>query len=221
VIEARGSQRALIRAYNLLSYLYGSTAARLEREAVNRALSLVHLPPGQWVLDVAVGTGANHRRLRQRLGRGGRLLGVDISPRMLRVARRRLPTAQLVQANGRVLPFPSESFDLLWSSYFLDLIPTPELTPVLREFSRVLKLGGCLLLVNFSKNSERLTYWERFYQLTPSWLVPYLFGGCRPVEAAAFVRNAGFVDVTRQFLPGGLDSEIVTARKPAEMNLPA
>ena len=76
-----------------------------------------------------------------------------------------------------------------------------------------LRPDGRLLLVNFSKDSEKLIWWERLYQLTPTFLVPWLFAGCRPIQAAPFVRAAGFVEVEREYLAGGFNSEIITARK--------
>lgn len=218
VIEARGSGPALVRAYNLFSLLYGRTAARLERAGVTRGLERARVQPGEQVLEVAVGTAAVHARLRRRLGARGQLIGIDLAPRMLAVTRRRVPDAHLARADARALPFASDTFDLVWASYLLDLIPTAELTPLLAEFRRVLKPGGRLLLVNFSKNPSpngraSLTWWEHAYRLMPSCLVPYVFGGCRPVQAEPFVREAGFTAVEREFLPGGLDSEIITARK--------
>lgn len=213
VIEARGSRSALVRAYNLFSYLYGRPAARLHREAVSRALVRAQVQAGEQVLEVAVGPGVGHTRLQARLGAAGQLIGVDLSPGMLRATRRRLPQARLVQADARALPFPADSFDLLWSSYLLDLIPTGEMVALLEEFRRVLRPGGRLLLVNFSKNGDQLTWWERAYRRTPSVVVPWLFAGCRPVEAEPFVRQAGFAEVRREFVPGGLNSEIILARK--------
>ena len=213
MIEARGSRPALVRAYNLFSFLYGRTAARLEREAVTRGLARAPVRLGERVLEVAVGTAAAFARLRQLVGTSGQLIGVDVAPGMLAATRQRVPDARLVQADARALPFPHDYFDLVWSSYLLDLIPTGELTPLLGEFRRVLKPGGRLLLVNFSKNSNGLTWWERAYRRTPAWLVPWVFAGCRPVRAEPFVRDAGFANVEREFVPGGLDSEIITARK--------
>ncbi|MFB3154318.1 MAG: hypothetical protein ACE10I_07585, partial [Candidatus Acidiferrales bacterium] len=67
MIDARGNRSALVRAYNLFSLLYGSTAARLEREGVTRGLTRARVQPGERVLEVAVGTAAVHTRLRQRL----------------------------------------------------------------------------------------------------------------------------------------------------------
>ncbi len=213
MIDARGNRSALVRAYNLFSLLYGSTAARLEREGVTRGLARARIQPGERVLEVAVGTAAVHTRLRQRLSAHGLLVGVDFSSGMLRATRKRMPKARLAQADARALPLSSDCFDLLWVSYLLDLIPTEELTPLLEEFRRVLRPGGRLLLVNFSKDSEKLIWWERLYQLTPTFLVPWLFAGCRPIQAAPFVRAAGFVGVEREYLAGGFNSEIITARK--------
>lgn len=213
VINARGNRAAIVRAYNFFSFLYGRTAARLEREAVTRGLTRARVRPGERVLEVAVGTAAVFARLQQRVGGRGQLVGVDLSPGMLAATRRRLPDARLVRADARTLPFPNDYFDLLWSSYLLDLIPNQEMTPLLEEFRRVLKPGGRLLLVNYSKDDNRLGWWERAYRHTPTWLVPYLYGSCRPVQAEPFVRQAGFVEVERCYVPGGLHSEIVSARK--------
>jgi len=221
VIEARGSRRALVRAYDWFSFFYGRAAAGLEREGVNRGLRKADARPGERVLEVAVGTGIVHARLARRLnpsprsaglGTSGLLVGVDLSPRMLRAARRQAPGSRLAQADAFALPFADGSFDLVWAGYLLDLIPAERMTELAREFRRVLRAGGRLVLVNFSKEGERLTWWERAYRMTPTPLVPYLFGGCRPIQAEPFVREAGFVDVEREFVPGGLDSEVITAR---------
>ncbi|MBI2956966.1 MAG: methyltransferase domain-containing protein [Acidobacteria bacterium] len=221
MLEVRGSRAALIRAYDFFSYLYGSTAARLERAGVTHGLVRAGVRPAERVLEVAVGTGVVHTRLRQRLGASGLLVGVDLSWGMLRATRRLIPGAWVARADARALPFPDGFFDLVWASYFLDLIPTGEITAVLEEFRRVLRApslrsgqaGGRLVLVNLSKNGPGLTWWERLYRLAPDWLVPWLFCGSRPVEAEPFVRAAGFTDVEREFVPGGLDSEIITAKK--------
>jgi ubiquinone/menaquinone biosynthesis C-methylase UbiE len=185
----------------------------MEREAVTRGLARAWVRPDEQVLEVGVGTAAAHARLAPRLGPRGRLIGVDLSPGMLAATRRRMPEAILARADARALPFAADSFDLLWASYLLDLIPEGEMTPLLEEFRRVLKPAGRLLLVNFSKDCPGLTRWERLYLLTPTWLVPWLFAGCRPVEAEPFVRAAGFVEVERTYMAEGFHSEIISARK--------
>src|SRR3990172_5177359 len=63
VIEARGQRRALARAYNLFSFLYGRAAAGLEREGGNRGLQRAAVEPGEGVLE---GAGGEKRTARGR-----------------------------------------------------------------------------------------------------------------------------------------------------------
>jgi ubiquinone/menaquinone biosynthesis C-methylase UbiE len=214
MIEARGSRHGLVRAYDFYSRLYGLTAARLERAAVTRGLARAQVQPEERVLEVAVGAAAAHARLARRVGPRGLLVGVDLSMGMLKATRRKVPGARLARAEAARLPFADNCFDLVWASYLFDLISTAGMRPLLVEFRRVLRAGGRLLLVNFSKNGERLTWWERLYEWTPSWLVPWMWAGCRPVQVEAFVREAQFVEVSREFVQEGFPSEIITALKP-------
>lgn len=214
MIDARGSRRAIVRAYDLYSLLYGRAAARLHREAVSRGLVKAAPQPGERVLEVAVGPGVVHERLRGRVGASGFLVGIDLSSGMLRAARRRVPGARLARANALQLPFPDAQFDLVWASYLLDLIPTAEIAPLLAEFRRVLRAGGRLALVNLSRKGDNgWTRWERWYQRTPGFLIPWVFAGCRPVEAELLVCAAGFADVERELVDEGLTSEIITAHQ--------
>jgi len=215
MIEARGSRGAIVRAYDLYSILYGRATARLHRDAVSRGLVKATPQPGERVLEVAVGPGVVHERLRGRVGASGFLVGVDLSAGMLRASRRRLPGARLARANALQLPFPDAQFDLVWASYLLDLIPTAELAPLLAEFRRVLRASGRLAVVNLSRASgaNGRTRWERWYERTPAFLVPWVFAGCRPVEAEPFVRAAGFTEVERELVDEGLTSEVITARR--------
>lgn len=97
----------------------------------------------------------------------------------------------------------------------LDLLPLKELRPVLDEFRRVLKPGGRLSLVNFSKESDgKRSLYESAYSIAPSFIVPYMFGGCRPVFIEGLAREAGFLNVRREFVKNIVPAEVVTAEKP-------
>lgn len=214
VIEARGSRAGILRAYSCFAPLYGAWSALFEQRAITCGLTLASVRNGERVLEVAVGTAVVFVKLREQAGGQGSVIGVDIAPGMIRAARRRVPDAVLVRADARALPFIDCTFDLVWSSYFLDLIPTPELPLLLLEFRRVLRPSGRMVLVNLSKKGEDKTWWERIYQRTPSRLVPYLYGSCRPIQAAPLVCDAGFIQVERALVSEGLDSEVIVARKP-------
>jgi ubiquinone/menaquinone biosynthesis C-methylase UbiE len=214
MIEVRGRPAAIRKAYDLFSIFYGGIVTRFEKPAIEAGLKHASVRRGERVLDAGCGPGNVLAKIEQQVGPQGMAVGIDFAPRMLAAARRRVSGARLVQADAHQLPFAAGTFDLVWSSYMLDLLPTADLTPVLREFSRILRPGGRMTLVAFTKPGERLTWWERAYLRTPAWLVPYVFGSCRPVRLRPFVEEAGFVGIESEDVPRGMRSEIVTARRP-------
>jgi demethylmenaquinone methyltransferase/2-methoxy-6-polyprenyl-1,4-benzoquinol methylase len=100
---------------------------------------------GGKVLDVATGTGLVAQELRQL---GFRVTGLDQSPGMLAVARRRLGAAvDLVEGSAEALPFPDESFDHLTVTYLLRYVDDPAAT--LAELARVVAPGGTIASLEF------------------------------------------------------------------------
>jgi demethylmenaquinone methyltransferase/2-methoxy-6-polyprenyl-1,4-benzoquinol methylase len=100
---------------------------------------------GGHVLDVATGTGLVAARLRQR---GFRVTGVDQSPEMLAVARRRFrDDVPLVHASAEALPLASGSFDHLTFTYLLRYVADPAAT--LAELARVVRPGGTVASLEF------------------------------------------------------------------------
>jgi SAM-dependent methyltransferase len=107
----------------------GSAPEVYERELVPAVLGvwariLVELAqpqPGERVLDVACGTGIVARTVAKRVGPGGEVVGVDLNPGMLSVARsvaltesRSSAPLQWQEANADKLPFPNKSFDIVY-----------------------------------------------------------------------------------------------------------
>lgn len=216
MIEVRGSRAAVRKAYDLFSIFYGGIVARFEKPAIAAGLGRAAVRHGERVLDAGCGPGNVLEKLAEEAGTQGMAVGIDFAPRMLAAARRRVAGARLVRADARQLPFAAGTFDLVWSSYMLDLLPTADLAPVLCEFLRVLRPGGRMTLVAFTKPGEKLTWWERAYLRTPAWLVPYIFGSCRPVRLTPFVREAGFVAIESEDVQRGMRSEVLTARRPSQ-----
>jgi demethylmenaquinone methyltransferase/2-methoxy-6-polyprenyl-1,4-benzoquinol methylase len=217
MIEAPARTSAIQSAYDLWSLFYGSIVVPIERKPRLRGLELAAIQPHDRVLEVAVGTGAALLEILKRVDKANIVYGVDLSPRMLERTRRAVAKAgftnvNLRQGDARSLPFDDNSFDVLFNSYMLDLIPLDDMPVVLGEFRRVLKNSGRLVLVNMSKD-RGITLWERSYRVTPARLVPYLYGGCRPVLMAEHTRGAGFQDVQREFIKNIIPSEVVVGRK--------
>ena len=93
------------------------------------------------MLDVGVGNGAVPRALHRSLAREGvalRWVGIDRSRAVLQVARERGgEAAVLLQANGLVLPFPNQSFDVVTSSLTLHHLSNAQVETFLTEAARV------------------------------------------------------------------------------------
>lgn len=218
MIQAVGmTEEQVKRQYDRKSINYASTVARFEAKPRRMGVERAAIGPGDRVLEVAVGPGVTLVEIARRTT--AQVDGVDLSPGMLEKAEEAVRAAGLTnvrlhEANARRLPFPDGEFDLLYNSYMLDLIPLEEMDDVLREFHRVLKPGGRLVLVNMSKpDPTQITWFERLYQWLPARLVPRTIGLCRPVVMAEHVRQAGFGAVERQYIPNAIPSELVTALK--------
>jgi len=116
------------------------------REAVANMLGLlgVSLKPTDVVVDIGCGVGRMTRALAER---AGTVKGVDVSERMLEVARREnahLENVEWVLGNGTTLaPIRSESVDCVFELVVFHHIPDPEITlGYIREIGRLLRPGG-------------------------------------------------------------------------------
>ena len=115
---------------------------------------------GHSVLDIAGGTGDLAARFSQIVGESGQVILADINDSMLRVGRDKLldnglqGNLQFVQADAQHLPFPEDSFDCITIAFGLRNVTDKLLA--LRSMLRVLKPGGRLLVLEFSKPENEL-----------------------------------------------------------------
>jgi len=115
---------------------------------------------GHHVLDIAGGTGDLTASFAKIVGDSGRVVLADINESMLRVGRDKLidrghsNSVEYVQADAQFLPFPDNSFDCITIAFGLRNVTDKDLA--LRSMYRVLKLGGRLLVLEFSKPSSDL-----------------------------------------------------------------
>jgi demethylmenaquinone methyltransferase/2-methoxy-6-polyprenyl-1,4-benzoquinol methylase len=201
---SRGEAR---RIYNRLGTEL-DRAERFEGRAKRLALDLLGVVPGQHVLHVGVGTGAAHATLQQAAGTQGLVVGCDLSRGMLQLTRQRANTP-LCESDAIRLPFLAQRFDRIFSAYMLDLLPLSEIPLVLAEFRRTLRPGGRLVLVSLTEGTDPpsrvfVAAWKLVY-----WLDPQRLGGCRPLQLANLLGNAGFVVERHVVLQRGFPSEVL------------
>ncbi|MEN0074609.1 MAG: class I SAM-dependent methyltransferase [Paracraurococcus sp.] len=126
-----------------------------------QALLRAGLRRGDRLLDVAIGTGLVAREALRILGAPGDVIGLDLSPEMLREARRGLPI-RLLAGRAEALPLGDAEFDFLSMGYALRHVAS--LPVAFAEYRRVLRPGGRLLLLEIARPENRLAYAAaRFY----------------------------------------------------------
>lgn len=145
-------------------------------------VSRLSVGPGDTVLDVATGTGAVALELVHT--RGVTVVGLDQSPEMLSVARRRVERVglhgaiHLVEGRAEALPFDDATFDGLTFTYLLRYVEDPG--AVLRELMRVVRTGGTIAALEFAvpPNPVARGLWELYVRaglpllgraISPGW----------------------------------------------------
>ena len=184
-------------------------ARRLRALTVDQAL----LKPGESVLDVGCGTGAVTIPAKVRIGRNGTAAGIDPSPQMISVARRKAERQKL-EIDFQVgviesIPFPDHTFDVVTSSLMMHHLTDRLRVKGLAEIWRTLKPGGRVLIADMKRPTG--SAFERFvtsFVLHHGHVVEF---GVQ--DLPKLLKEAGFEDVEQ------LDSSFLTigfvrAKKP-------
>jgi SAM-dependent methyltransferase len=116
---------------------YGPITGRL----IDPLLDAAGVGEGTRVLDVATGPGCLAARAAQR---GAAVVGVDIDPSMVALARRRHPRLDIREADAGALPFAAGSFDAVVGNFLVHHLQSP--AAAIAELMRVLAPGGVLAL---------------------------------------------------------------------------
>jgi demethylmenaquinone methyltransferase/2-methoxy-6-polyprenyl-1,4-benzoquinol methylase len=153
--EKAGRVRAVFESvagkYDLMNDLMSFGMHRLWKRF---ALSLTGLKTGQCALDVAGGTGDLALGMLRQVGKKGRVVLSDINRHMLEVGRDRLLDSgfagnlQCLIADAERLPFADDSFDCVTIGFGLRNVT--DKAAALQSMHRVLKVGGQLLILEFS-----------------------------------------------------------------------
>jgi demethylmenaquinone methyltransferase/2-methoxy-6-polyprenyl-1,4-benzoquinol methylase len=182
---------------------------------------VANVKEGQQVLDIAGGTGDLALAFAPKVGATGRVVHTDINEAMLREGRNRLLDAGVclptLVCDAEKLPFPDASFDVVTVAFGLRNMTHKDVA--LKEMNRVLKPGGKLLVLEFSKVAKPL---EKIYDWYSFKVLPrvgklvanddasyqYLAESIRmhpgQEELKVLMKNTGFGHVDYHNLSGGV-----------------
>ncbi|MFT4917784.1 MAG: demethylmenaquinone methyltransferase/2-methoxy-6-polyprenyl-1,4-benzoquinol methylase [Zhongshania aliphaticivorans] len=138
--------------YDIMNDLMSGGVHRLWKRFT---IELSGVRPGNKVLDIAGGTGDLAAKFSRLVGSSGKVVLADINDSMLTVGREKLTNKgivgniEYVQANAECLPFPDNYFDCITIAFGLRNVTDKD--AALRSMNRVLKPGGRLLVLEFSK----------------------------------------------------------------------
>lgn len=212
------SKRQAQANYNRIARWYDLVEGFWERKLRSAGLRKLGASEGEIILDVGIGTGHETLALARSVGELGRVVGIDLSLKMLRVAESRIKKGGLMgrvglfQSDAAHLPFKAETFDGLFMSFTLELFDTPEIPFVLEEFRQILRPGGRICIVSLTKSGGR-SLARDIYELAHDRFP--IVVDCRPIFVREALEEAGIevIDATRNSI-WGLPVEIVLAKRP-------
>jgi demethylmenaquinone methyltransferase / 2-methoxy-6-polyprenyl-1,4-benzoquinol methylase len=169
--------------------------------------------PGDRVLDACCGTGDLAVEAERR---GGRVVGLDFSGRMLERARKKSGAIEWVQGDALALPFGAGEFDAATVGFGVRNLA--DLEEGLRELARVLRPGGKLAVLEITRPRGILKPFFRFWfdvlvplagnVLPGGKAYTYLPASVRrfpgPEDLTALLEHVGFADVRYRLLGGGI-----------------
>jgi ubiquinone/menaquinone biosynthesis C-methylase UbiE len=192
VLRSHAAARA---TYDRIAGWYDWTEAPFEAGARRLGLRLLDVRPGETVLEVGFGTGHALVALARAVGPSGRVVGVDLAPRMRERAAARLRRAGLAgrvdlhTADAVALPVADGSVDAIFTSFVLELFTAADIARVLAECRRVLRPGGRICAITLARPDPpplATRVYERVHDILPT------LADCRPIRVAEALAAAGF-----------------------------
>jgi len=147
--DVEAAKWRLSQGYSRSAPLYDALAGHLYLSNIRRLLPRLSLPPTPAILDVGCGTGINLLEAARWFSPTRLLCGIDISPGMVEVARRKASAlglnALFTVGDAEHLPYPNDTFDLVISNSVLHWFGDRQ--AAVREMGRVLRPGGKVILI--------------------------------------------------------------------------
>lgn len=179
-IQSKEKQRYVYEIFSKIAHRYDllNTILSFNRDKYWRkfAVSRCDLKEGNIALDVACGTGMLCIELAKAVGSRGKVIGIDFCENMLEIGKRNISKTEykdiidLKHGNAMELPFDDNTFDCATIGFALRNVPDVE--RAISEMKRVVKPGGKVVSLEFSKPS--LPVFKELYYLYLEKVLPFI-----------------------------------------------
>jgi demethylmenaquinone methyltransferase/2-methoxy-6-polyprenyl-1,4-benzoquinol methylase len=193
------------KSYGVMSRFYALAEGIFEKGLRRKGLHLLSVTPSEVVLEVGVGTGYSLKEIANFVGEKGKAHGIDVTPQMLELTRKRLKKAgfmdrvELYEGDARRMPYQNDKFDAVYMASTLELFDTPDIPVVLREVKRVLKPNGRLGVASLTKEGREGSLFIRFYEWLHQKVPKYV--NCRPIYVEKLLEDTGYqITKTEEFV---------------------
>jgi len=188
-VEGSSTKGLILRGgwrYDLTAWVHDTLSFRGRlRQLRQRTVALAQVQTGAAVLDVGCGTGTLLLDVARQVGTTGRIAGIDPSHEQIARARakaaRRGLSIEFQIGVIEQLPFPDQTFDVVFSTLMMHHLPAPLKRQGIAEMARVLKPAARLILADFTHQADRTGRAAHVH-----------VGGSHMHELAALVSGAGF-----------------------------
>ena len=193
ILRVKGDIKA---TYAKLSKVYATFEGRFEKKLRERGLELLDVQEGEAVLEIGFGTGYSLVEIARRVGATGKAYGIDVTPEMVELAKKRLEKeglaegVELCDGDAREMRYENRQFDAVYMAAALELFDTPDIPRVLAEIKRVLRPTGRLGVISMPKEGHEDSIILRFYEWIHRAFPRY--ASCRPIYVEDSVSGAGF-----------------------------
>jgi len=204
--------RALKDFYSI-SNLYDYIMGYYEIRSNKKAIGLLNFFEGCEVLDIGVGTGLSLKEILKNLPKNSLLVGLDYCEAMLIRSKKRIDSYKkdnsviLIQSQADETKLENGSFDIIYSSFLLDLLSIEKRNSVLNEMKRLLKPDGviciCVMDIDVKNNFDNFLNdiynfgygrWNKIWQFFFKGYAPH----CRPIRIMDNIKTENFEIINKQ-----------------------
>ena len=204
-IDADAFDRFEAAGWNARAAAYDAFWGPITERTADELLSAANVGLGARILDVGSGPGRISRRAAEL---GASVVGIDVAPAMVELARRIHPGIEFLVGSAEELPVGDETFDGVVANFVLLHVGRQDVA--LREMARVLRSGGSLGLTMWDEGEANELHDMLFRAVAavgvepPADLPPGPPAFYPDPEFASLIRDAGFVDVRIDHLRFGV-----------------